>query len=295
MQAANTNTTDSDSVLAKFHHSVSGNAEGPKLVFLHGVMGFSLNWRRIIKAFEADYHCLVYDQRGHGRSFQPETGYDSRSLAGDLEQILDALGWEEVNLIGHSMGGRASFYFASHNPDRVTRLVIEDIGPSAVATGTGASFIEKMLSTVPVPFASKRAAREWFDTEFLRIFADNRKKEQLAEYLYANLKEDENGQATWRFYEPGVRESVISSRTEGPGSATWTDIQNLRMPTLVMRGEYSQDLPKDVYERMLTTNASIQGIEFKGAGHWIHADKPEQFIEILRLFLEDQVVPKHVE
>lgn len=290
MQQANTNPNDQASVLSKFHHQISGNVSGPKLVFLHGVMGFSLNWRRIIKAFEADYHCLVYDQRGHGRSFQPAVGYNSETLAADLEQIIDELGWKEINLVGHSMGGRASFYFAAQNPERVTRLVIEDIGPSAVSTGTGTTFIEKMLDVVPVPFPSKRDARTWFDTEFPRIFANHRKKEQLAEYLYANLKEDEQGQAVWRFYAPGIRETVISSRLH----ARWEDIQALTMPTLVMRGEFSEDLPNDVYERMLSTNANLQGVVFKGAGHWIHADMPDEFISVLRQFLNAENVPTTV-
>ena len=289
MQPANTNP-NSESVLSKFHHSITGNVSGPKMVFLHGVMGFSLNWRRIIKAFEADYHCLVYDQRGHGRSFQPAIGYNSETLAQDLEEILNELGWNEINLVGHSMGGRAAYYFASHHPERVTQLVIEDIGPSSVSTGTGTTFIERMLSEVPVPFASKKEARTWFDTEFLRIFADNRKKEQLAEYLYANLKEDENGQAVWRFYEPGIRETVISARA----AARWEDIEALTMPTLVMRGEYSQDLPVEVYEKMLATNAKIQGVEFKGCGHWIHADQPDLFITVLRQFLNGEAIPSHV-
>lgn len=275
MQPANT-------YLSNFHHQITGKVDGPKMVFLHGVMGFSLNWRRIIKAFESEFHILVYDQRGHGRSFQPAVGYNSQTLAEDLEKILDELGWSEINLIGHSMGGRAAYRFAADHPERVTHLVIEDIGPSAVATGTGATFIEKMLDAVPVPFSSKKEARTWFDTEFLRIFADHRKKEQLAEYLYANLKEDEKGQAVWRFYEPGIRETVISARA----AQRWDDIEALSMPTLVMRGEFSTDLPRDVYEKMLSLNPKIQGIEFAGAGHWIHADQPDQFIETLRSFLK---------
>src|SRR5436305_14748609 len=109
--------------LDNFHYQITGvteasGGEAPKLVFLHGVMGYSANWRRIARAFEHTHHVLVYDQRGHGRSFQPPTGYAPEDYASDLEKILDELGWGAIQLVGHSMGGRAALHFAYESPDR---------------------------------------------------------------------------------------------------------------------------------------------------------------------------------
>ena len=289
MDAANTNPSNSErKFLSNFHHSITGDASKPKLVFLHGVMGFALNWRRIAKAFEADYQVLAYDQRGHGRSFHPASGYSPEDYANDLEKILDELGWREITLVGHSMGGRASYSFAARHPERVTRLVIEDIGPKTYDTGTGVTLVEQMLDVVPVPFESKKAAREWFSTEFPRLFSAQKKKLQLAEYLYANIMETTpKGPATWRFSEAGVRESVA----QGRAAERWDDISALKMPTLVMRGEFSGDLPREVFEKMLSLNPNIQGIEIAGSGHWIHSDKPEIFIETLETFFRGDAVP----
>ena len=282
--SANTNP-----VLNDFHTTITGDASKPKLVFLHGLMGFALNWRRIAKAFENDFQILAYDQRGHGRTTRrPATGYAPEDYAKDLEEILDALGWNSITLVGHSMGGRASYAFAAQNPKRVTRLVIEDIGPKSYDSGTGVTFTERMLNEVPVPFESKKVAREWFNTDFLRIFGNDKSKQVLAEYLYANLTENDQGQAVWRFYEAGVRESV----TQGRSHERWDDIEALTMPTLVIRGERSADLPLPVFEKMLTTNAHIQGVQILGAGHWIHSDKPEVFIEVLRRFLNGESIPQ---
>lgn len=290
MDAANTNPTQA-ATLDKFHISLTGDATKPKLVFLHGLMGFALNWRRIAKAFESDYQVLTYDQRGHGRTRQrPATGYAPDDYAQDLNDILEALGWDRVTLVGHSMGGRASYSFAAHHPHKVTRLVIEDIGPKSYETGTGVTLTERMLDAVPVPFASKREARAWFDTEFPRLFAKERRKEQLAEYLYANLTENEQGQAVWRFYEPGIRESVAQGRSY----ERWDDIEALTMPTLVMRGEYSGDLPRPVFEKMLAVNPHIQGVEILGSGHWIHSDRPDVFIEVLRRFFNGEEIPQRL-
>lgn len=272
------------SYLSNFHYQITGPASGattaPKLVFLHGVMGYAANWRRITKAFEDRFQVLVYDQRGHGRSFQPAVGYGPESYAEDLQKILDELGWEQVYLVGHSMGGRVAYHFASEHPERVTRLVIEDIGPSMHPTG--ASLVIRMLDAIPVPFPDKRAAKRFFETTFLELFKEERKKEGLAQYLYANLTENERKEAVWRFYEPGIRESVAQGRAVDH----WDKISDLSMPTLLVRGQYSKDLPRDVYEKMLQLNPRIQGVEIEGAGHWVHSDQPEEFIAALKRFFD---------
>jgi esterase len=275
------------SYLANFHSQITGPESAPKLVFLHGVMGFSANWRRIIKAFENDYQVLVYDQRGHGRSFQPAIGYGAEDYAEDLEKILDELGWEKVHLVGHSMGGRTALHFASQYPERVTRLVIEDIGPSMYPTG--ASLVIRLLDAIPVPFANKREAKNWFDTRFFELFQDQRQTrlEGLAAYLYANLTENDKKEAVWRFYEPGIRESI----DQGRASERWDEVETLSVPTLVVRGEYSNDLPLEVYERMLSSNPMIEGIQIKGAGHWVHSDQPDVFIDALRRFFNGEKQP----
>jgi len=274
------------SVLEKFHHVITGPEGAPKLVFLHGVMGFAANWRRIAKAFEDRFQVLVYDQRGHGRSFHAEPGhYLPRDYAQDLVEILNELGWQEINLVGHSMGGRVALQFASHFPQRVSRLVIEDIGPTMQPLG--ASLILRLLDAVPVPFPSKREAKAWFDTEFMRVFEAVPQKEGLAAYLYANLIENDAKEAVWRFSETGVRESVAAGR----GGDHWAEIRALAMPTLVIRGEFSRDLPLDVFQRMQQENPLIQGVEIKGAAHWVHSDQPDLFIQVLERFSRDEKQP----
>ncbi len=273
------------SFLEQFHYQISGLSSGPKLVFLHGVMGFAANWRTIARAFESHFQTLAFDQRGHGRSLKPPSGYSPKDYAQDLEGILNELIWSQITLVGHSMGGRNALQFAVDHPDRVQRLVIEDIGPALNATGS--STILRILDTVPVPFASKREAKVYFDTTFQKEFAESLQKEGLAAYLYANITEDEQKRGVWRFSEEGVRESVAQGRAE----ERWDEIRVLSMPTLLVRGAMSRDLPRDVFERILKENPRIQGIEIQGAGHWVHSDQPERFIEALRNFIQEHPQP----
>jgi esterase len=274
------------SVLEKFHHQITGQGES-KIVFLHGVMGYSANWRRIAKAFEADHQVLVYDQRGHGRSYRPATGYGPEHYASDLREILNELGWNQIRLVGHSMGGRGALHFAAENPDRVTQLVIEDIGPEYASES---SIVLELLDAVPVPFATKPEARKWFDTRFMEIFASVSKRKMLAEYLYANLVENERKEAVWRFFEPGIRESVAA----GQSTELWREFESLTMPTLVIRGEHSKDLPHELYARMLAANPRARGVEIGDSGHWVHSDQPDLFIEALRRFFAGESLPERL-
>lgn len=275
-------------MLDKFYHQITGpegrgpsdgsKGDIPKLVFLHGVMGYAANFRRIAKAFEDRFQVLVYDQRGHGRSFQPESGYSPEDYAMDLKEILDELQWEQVHLVGHSMGGRVAYHFAAHHSEQVTRLVIEDIGPSLEEARS--SLVLRLLNAIPVPFASRRIAKAWFDKEFLEIFAQERQKVGLAAYLYANLTENERNEAVWRFSERAIRESV----EQGHSRQLWDDIKSLSVPTLLIRGGLSNDLPRAIFTQAIESNPLISGVEIIGAGHWVHSEQPELFIECLDRF-----------
>ncbi len=282
----------------QFFTQITGPAENaagqptPKLVLLHGVMGYALNWRRVAKAFEDRYQVLAYDSRGHGRSVHADVekypdSFTPEALAEDLRMILSDLGWSSVNLVGHSMGGRVAYTFASAHPELVHALVIEDIGPnvSPITASTATKVIEK----VPVPFATKKEAKEWFEQQFPIVFAEQGKTASLGPWLYANITENELGQGVWRFQVEGVRGAVESGRTQ----ERWTEIEMLACPTLVIRGERSKDLPRDVFEKMLTVGGRqgggvIEGVEIAGAGHWVHSEKLEEFNSALAKFLDKQ-------
>ncbi len=260
----------------------------PKLVLLHGVMGYALNWRRVAKAFEDRFQVLAFDSRGHGRSVhadlaQTPAAYTPESLAEDLRKILDDLGWNKVHLVGHSMGGRVAYTFAAAHPERVRSLVIEDIGPNM--SPLNSSTVTRILSEVPVPFPDKREAKRWFDEQFPISFKDLGNAQALGAWLYANITEEEQGglqkRAIWRFHADGVRAAVVAGHTV----ERWDTIRAVKAPTLLIRGEYSRDLPPAVFERMLKENPSFEGIEIKGAGHWVHSEQPEAFNQAVADFL----------
>jgi pimeloyl-ACP methyl ester carboxylesterase len=257
-------------VLDRFFHKITGPEDGPRLVFLHGLMGYWANWRGVISAFENRYRILAYDQRGHGRSLQPMTGYAPEDYAGDLRKILDELGWDKISLVGHSMGGRNAMVFASQFPQRINKLVIEDIGPDS--NPGDVEYFENLLGRVPTPFTDKVKAKEFLYTEF---------NPQLGAYLYSNIEEKPDGRFDWRFSKDAILETVQVARRHN----YWREYKSLTMPTLLIRGELSQELSREEYLKCLQENKNVQGVEIKGASHWVHSDKHAEFIETLKIFL----------
>ena len=260
--------------LNQFHYQIYGDSSSPKLVFLHGLMGFGANWRKIVSGLEDNYNILTLDQRGHGRSMKPEAGYAPENYADDLNEILNELGWERIHLVGHSMGGRNALNFASRFPRRVISLVIEDISPESKLSDV--EKYEKLLGRVPTPFKSKKEAKEFLMNDFGDAVLGN--------YFYSNLVENDEGLVDWRFSKSGILESVKRGRQVD----RWEEWRGLKMPTLLVRGENSNDLPQETYERMLAENSNVKGVIIEGAGHWVHFDKPEEFTNIIRQFLAPQ-------
>lgn len=267
-------------VLDNFNYKITGAEHLPKVVFLHGLMGFLNNWGSVTRRLSAKYQCLVYDQRGHGKSLKPLSGYHPRDFSQDLFQILEALNWPSVNLVGHSMGGRNALFFSYLYPEKLKSLTIEDIGPESDPKNY--LYYEKMLSTIPTPFANKTAVHYYFEHKFSQEFQTKESPKTIIPFLVANIEEKPDGQFDWRFSKTGI----IAAVKEGRSEDLWPVIDRISVPTLYLRGQNSRELEKTVFNQVLTKNSLITGIEVSDAGHWIHSDQPEAFAKELEAFLD---------
>jgi len=263
--------------ISEFHHQKFGNPEGKKLVFLHGLMGSGGNWRSVAKSFQDEFEILTYDQRGHGRS--PHfNSYETEDYCADLFSFLEELAWEKIHLVGHSMGGRNAFVFAHLHPERVEKLVIEDISPAPNAES--ADRIRRMINLVPTPFGSRNEAKDFFQNKFPKALLGNPQAQNLADYFYTNMAAQKDGTTSWRFHMDGILETMAAGRQ----LARWNEVESLSMPTLWMRGSRSEDLPLEDYQKVLSLNSHIEGVEIDPSGHWIHFDQPEKFVQALKSF-----------
>ncbi len=117
----------------RMHYVTAGS--GYPLVLLHGWPQSWFEWRKIIPALAQHYQVIVPDLRGLGDSEKPLTGYDKRTLARDVRELLSQLGLERVGVIGHDWGGAVAFYLAYDHRALVERLFILDMIPGLCRAG----------------------------------------------------------------------------------------------------------------------------------------------------------------
>jgi non-heme chloroperoxidase len=139
---------------------------GPVIVFCHSLAVDSDMWTYQTAAFADRYRCVTYDRRGHGRSDQPDGGYDYDTLADDLAAVIEQLDLKDVTLVGHSMGaGEVVRYLTRHGSRRVKRIVLAGATtPFLMKTDTNPSGID------PAAF---EALRGMFRQDFPKWVADN--------------------------------------------------------------------------------------------------------------------------
>jgi esterase len=266
--------------LDNFNYSILGRNTQRRIVFVHGMMAFAANWRKIASRLEGDFQCLIYDQRGHGRSMKPESGYTPEDFAEDLYKITNELGWDRFHLVGHSMGGRNTMVFAHKHPEKVITLTIEDVGPDQ--NPQMLEYYHHMLDVVPTPFPNKESIKEFFDHGFLQKFTPKEPPAILSTFLQANLEEKPNGKYDWKFSKQAIYEMV----REGHLKDRWLEVSSFKMPVLLIRGENSHILKKEVFDKMLAINPQITGVTIPDVGHWVHFEKYMEFLAELRGFID---------
>jgi esterase len=242
------------------------------VVLLHGLMGFSANWGKIWPDLHSQRQILVLDQRGHGRSPKPATGYTPTDYARDLAALLDLLKWERVHLVGHSMGGRVALRFANLFPERAVSLTMEDSG--ADSRPERVNWICDLLASIPTPFKNRETAREFFAEYF-------RDDPMTGGFLHANLEQKPDGTLDWRFHAPGMIETIETGRA----TDAMREFSELTLPTLLVRGSKSKEFPAPEAKAMQESRGKVSLVTIEGASHFVHAEKPQEFTKALAQFL----------
>jgi pimeloyl-ACP methyl ester carboxylesterase len=238
-------------------------------VILHGLLGSGSNWSGVASALADRFTVVLPDLSNHGLSPRVRAvGY--RSMAQDVDRLLESLAIPECTLVGHSMGGKVAMQGAVMFPERVSRLVVVDIAP-------------KRYKPVHLPLIDalrklrldSSMERRDIDRELSRIVA----RGEIRLFLLKNLQRGDDGQWHWL---PGLDE-IHASYPELAG-APYIE-HACAVPALFVRGSRSPYV-LEFDERLimrLFPNARIETIE--GAGHWVHVDAPAQFLQLLQAFL----------
>lgn len=249
-----------------FHRELG---EGQPLIILHGLFGSSDNWLTLGRRFAEDYKVYLLDQRNHGQSFHDDE-FTYEAMANDLEQFINQKGIEKAHIIGHSMGGKTAMVFASTCPDLVDKLIVADIGPQSYPVHH-ATILKGLYAVRHETLGSRKEADQRM-TRFIPELG-------IRQFLLKNLTRVGDGFA-WKINLP-----VIASQIEQIGKGL-NQNTSYHQPALFIRGErsfYIEDADLNLIHSIFT-NSEVKTIA--GAGHWLHAEKPQEFYDIAINFLK---------
>ncbi len=240
----------------------------PVLVF-HGLFGMLDNWGNFAREFSAKFPVHLLDLRNHGKSFHsPEMSHEAMAL--DILHYMDQKGIEKAILLGHSLGGKAVMHFALSYPDRVEKLVVVDMAPKSYPPHHQA--IIHALQSIKF---EQDLGRKDVETKLVAQGLDLSNVQFLAKSLFWK----EPGLLDWRFN----LEVLAAQYEDFVGAAIKTGVYH--GPTLFVRGGKSQYVLDE--DRILLSQQfpSYQLETVPGAGHWVHAENPKAFHEIVHDFL----------
>ena len=233
---------------------------GTPLLIAHGLFGSARNWGVLAKRFSEARPVVVVDMRNHAAS----PWYDTHSyfdLASDLAEVMDG----PMDVLGHSMGGKAAMVLALQHPDFVRKLIVADIAPVTYTHSQNG------------PIAAMRAV----DLDGVTSRADA--KAQLGDlepgvpdFLLQSLDMKEK---RWRLNLDVLEAEMdsiigfpeVSGRFEGE--------------TLFLSGANSPYVQREARPQIKTLFPHAKFAKIPGAGHWLHAEKPREFEAAVTAFL----------
>ena len=236
--------------------------EGKPLVILHGLFGTSDNWQTHAKKLGEYYRVILVDQRNHGHSPWSED-FTYEHLADDLERLILHLGIDQFTLIGHSMGGKTAMYYSQKYPNRLEKMVVVDIGIKRYPMHHNE--IIKGIKSIDLSTIESRSAAEQAMLPFVDSYG-------VRQFLLKNLYWIEKGKLAWRMNVDVLEREMEEILAPIPTIEVWT-------PTLFLRGamsNYILDEDWDAIEEIFP-DATLETIE--NAGHWVHSEQPDEFIE----------------
>ena len=275
----------------KLHFVDWGNESAPPMLLIHGGRDHARNWDWVARDLRRDYHVIAPDLRGHGDSAWAIGGmYSQSEFVLDITQLVEALQLSPLTIISHSMGGSVALQYTGTYPERVLKLVaIEGMGPPPemlqryVGVPTWQRMqnwieaMQKLAGRSPRRYPSIDAAAERMQEENPFLSA-----EQARHLTIHGVARNEDRTFSWKF------DNYV--RAYGPYRFDIEEMKSIwariECPTLLIRGSESWASDPEVDGR-IEPFQKVQSVNVEGAGHWVHHDRLDEFLRLVRAFLDD--------
>ena len=248
-------------------HFMRADTGKPPMLLAHGLTDAGACWLPVAEQFRADYDVLMYDARGHGRSEKPADGYTFDTLAADMVGLIGALGLAQPIVIGHSMGAATAALAAARSPALFRAVVLEDPParrqPAAAdemffANWRAGLLAEQALSHDALIAKGHTQSPTWSDAE-------------LTHWADAKLQ-----------VSPNTLEMI---RT--PGTQWFEHVSEITCPVLLVAADEAlgSAVAPDIAAQVQGAWRNGQFVRLAGAGHSVHREAPEAWMQAVRAFL----------
>ena len=276
----------------RLHYVDWGNPGAPPLLLVHGGQDHCRNWDWVAERLRDRWHIIAPDLRGHGDSqWSPDGSYTMAGYIYDLAQLIHQQRLAPVTILAHSLGGNIALRYTGIYPENVKRLIaIEGLGPSPkmLAERFRKSIAERMQRWIDERRGlAGRLPRRYASIEeaFKRMQEANKhlSPAQARHLTQHGVNQNEDGTYSWKF-DNYVRAWPPYDMTLADIEALWARIT---CPTLLVYGKesWASNPEQDGRAKHFKT---AEVVTFEKAGHWVHHDRLDAFIDTVNKFLGEK-------
>jgi len=260
--------------------------KGDPLVLLHGWPETWYGWRHVMPALAKNFTVVVPDLRGLGDSSKPLSGYDDKTLAEDLHQLVGRLGFKTIFLVGHDIGTQVAYSYAAAHPTEVKKLVVMELTIPGFAPAVRMPLWWVTFHQTP---DISEALVEGKEMMYLSWFFHN-----LA-YNPAAITQADINEYVSHYSAPGGMRAGFEYYRAFPQDAIQNQNYsktNLTMPVLALGGGYiptfggNITMPTVIYGMKILAQ-NVTGITVPNSGHWIPEEQPDVVVKLLNNFFSD--------
>jgi len=257
-----------------------GTPERTPVLIVHGLSFFSYDWIGPASRIASDREVVAIDMRGFGQSgWSPTRDYKLDALSKDVINLLDAFGWKQAVLMGHSFGGRVCLATAGWNPQRAAALICVDFAPDLAPAGR--RHVAERIGGQPDVFASVDEALAYHGHKDVPTNSPVRARYE------AFLERVDGGYRLRRdlHFRDNFKKALDSGQSAPVPAFLWPMLSEMQIPTLVIRASQSDMFAPETMDKVRAANPLIRCVELTGS-HDLAGDNPDGLVKAVCDFLD---------